>query len=118
MAFFAVPRLKKILNSRQSHIDNLLHTAKKFNEKSEKIEKEAEDLLIKTKKEILATEEGLISELEKKSLEEKQRISKEILENANKEIASLKISSEEVLKEMSSDLDEFLDLALQKMRKS
>ncbi len=118
LAFFAVPRLKKILDGRQSHIDSLLNAAKKFNEKSVRIEKEAGDLLMRTKKQILATEEGLINELEKKSFEEKQRISKEILENANEEIASLKISSEETFKEMSSDLNEFLDLALQKMRKS
>lgn len=116
MAFFAVPKLKKILEGRQSHIDNLLDVAKKFSEKSGRIEQEAENLLAKTKKEILASEESLASELEKKSFEEKQRISKEILENANKEIASLKISSEETFKEMSSNLDEFLDLALQKIR--
>ena len=116
MAFFAVPRLKKILESRQSHIDNLLNVAKKFSEKSERIEKEAEDLLTKTKREILAAEENLIGVLEKRSFEEKQRISKEILENANKEVASLKVSSEDTFKEMASNLDEFLDLALQKIR--
>ena len=116
MAFFAVPRLKKILDQRSKYVGNLLDVAKKFNEKSEKIEKEAEDLLTKTKKEILATEENLIGVLEKRSFEEKQRISKEILENANKEVASLKVSSEDTFKEMASNLDEFLDLALQKMR--
>lgn len=115
MAFFAVPRLKKILDDRRLHVDGLLIVAKKFSEKSEKIEKEAEDLLAKTKREILVAEEKLTGELEKRSLGEKQRISKEILENANKEIDSLKISSEETFKSMSSDLDELVGLALQKI---
>jgi len=115
MSFFAVPRLKRILDDRRLHIDSLLSVAKKFGEKSEKIEKEAEDLLAKTKREILVAEEKLTGELEKRSLGEKQRISKEILENANKEIDSLKISSEETFKSMSSDLDELVGLALQKI---
>ena len=115
MAFFAVPKLRKILDIRQLRIDTLLNVANKFNEKSEKIKKEAEDLLAKTKQDILKTEEELISELEQKSAEEKQKLSKGILENTNREMASLKISSEEVFKSVSSDLDELLDLALQKM---
>ena len=76
MAFFAVPRLRKILDIRQLRIDTLLNVANKFNEKSEKIKKEAEDLLAKTKQDILKTEEELISELEQKSAEEKQKLSK------------------------------------------
>lgn len=115
MAFIAVPRLRKILGNRQAHVDNLLGVAKKFNEKSERIERESEDLLMKTKRELLSSEENLVSELEKRSFEEKQKISKEILENANEEIASLKISSEETFRSMSSDLDELVGLALQKI---
>lgn len=115
MAFFAVPRLRKILGIRQLRIDTLLNVANRFNEKSEKIKKEAEDLLAKTKQDILKTEEELISELERKNTEEKKKLSEEILENTNREMASLKISSEEVFKSVSSDLDELLNLALQKM---
>lgn len=115
MAFFAVPKLKRILDSRENHINDLLDVAEKLNEKSAKIEKESNELLSKTKQEILDTELRLVEKLEKKSSEEKQRLSEEILENANNEMASLKVSSEEVFKDISSDLDELLDLALQKI---
>ena len=115
MSFFAAPRLKKILDQRRSYVDNLLDVAKKFNEKSEKIEKEASDLLAKTKQEIYNGEAKLIEELEKKSSEEKQRISEEILSHTKNEVASLNASSEEVFKEVSDDLDQFIDLALQQM---
>lgn len=115
MTFFVVPRLKKILSSRKSHIDDLLDIAEELHKKSEKIEKETEDLFTNTKQEILEAEEKLISELERKSLGEKQKLSKEILENTNREIASLKISSEEAFEAASSDLEEILDLAMQKV---
>lgn len=117
ISFVAVPRLKKILDDRRSRVDGLLDAAEKFKKKSEKIEKESEDLIEKTKKEVFVAEEKLVNELEKKNFEEKQRISKEILENANKEIASLKISSEEALQNMSSNLDDLLDLAFQRIGK-
>lgn len=115
MSFFAAPRLKKILDRRHGYVDNLLDVAKKFNEKSERVEREAADLLAKTKQEISGNEARLIEELEKKSSEEKQRISEEILSRTKNEIASLSDSSEEVFKEVSADLDQFLDMALQKM---
>ncbi|MBO4405422.1 MAG: hypothetical protein J5821_01695 [Alphaproteobacteria bacterium] len=115
MSFFAAPRLKKILDQRRSHVDNLLDIARRFSEKSEKIEQEANDLLAKTKQDIYADEAKLIEELEKKSSEEKQKISEEILRRTKSEIALLNASSEEVFKEVSADLDQFLDLALQKM---
>lgn len=115
MSFFVAPRLKKILDQRRDYVDNLLDVTRKFNEKSEKIEKEANDLLSKTKQEIYSDEAKLIEELEKKSSEEKQRISEEVLSNTKDEIASLNVSSEEVFKEVSADLDQFIDLALQKM---
>lgn len=115
MAFFTVPRLKKILDQRRSYVDNLLDIAKRFNEKSERLEREATDLLAKTKQEIYCDEAKLIEELEKKSSEEKQKISEEILRHTKSEIASLSASSEEVFIEVSADLDQFLDLALQKM---
>ena len=115
MAFFAVPRLKKILDDRKSHIDRLLSVAREFSEKSEKIERKAERLLDKTKQDIFEAEEKLINELERENLEEKKRLSEEILENTNEQIASLKSSSQEVFKSVSSDLDEFVSLALQKI---
>ena len=115
MAFFAVPRLKKILDQRRSYVDNLLDISKRFNEKSERLEREATDLLAKTKQEIYCDEAKLIEELEKRSSNEKQRISDEILRHTKSEIASLNASSEEVFKEVSDDLDQFIDLALQKM---
>ena len=107
--------MKKILENRQSHVDNLLSVAKKFSKQSETIESEAKSLLSKTKQDILKAENQLINELEQKNSREKQKLSKEILENTNREIASLKVSSEEAFKVASSDLDELLDLALQKM---
>ena len=115
MAFFAVPKLKKILNKREEHVNNLLETAKEFSEKSAEVERESSELLSKTKQEIFDTETKLTEELGKRNSDEKQRLSEEILENANNEIASLKVSSEEVFKNMSSDLDKLLDLALQKI---
>lgn len=117
ISFVAVPRLKKILDDRRSRVDGLLDAAEKFKKKSEKIEKESRKLIEKTKKEAFVAEEKLVNELEKKSFEEKQGISKEILENADKEIASLKISSEEALQNMSSNLDDLLDLAFQRIGK-
>ena len=96
-------------------MDNLLDIARRFSEKSEKIEQEANDLLAKTKQDIYADEAKLIEELEKKSSEEKQKISEEILRRTKSEIALLNASSEEVFKEVSADLDQFLDLALEKM---
>ena len=117
ISFVAVPRLKKILDDRRSRVDGLLDAAEKFKKKSEKIEKESRELIEKTKKEAFVAEEKLVNELEKKSFEEKQGISKEILENADKEIASLKISSEEALQNMSSNLDDLLDLAFQRIGK-
>lgn len=115
MAFFAVPRLKKILDKRESHINGLLDVAQKLGEKSAEIEKESGELLSKTKQEIFDAETKLIEELEKRNSKEKQRLSEEILENTSKEISSLKVSSEEAFKDISSDLDELLDLALQKI---
>ena len=115
MTFYAVPKLKKILEGRQSHIDSLLDVAKKFNEKSAQLKAEAESSFTKIKKEILSAEEELVGDLEKKNSEEKQKISKEIFENANREISALKDSSEEVFNNISSDLDELLDVALQKI---
>ncbi len=117
ISFVAVPRLKKILDDRRSRVDGLLDAAEKFKKKSEKIEKESRELIEKTKKEAFVAEEKLVNELEKKSFEEKQGISKEILENADKEIASLKISSEEALQNMSSNLDDLLDLAFHRIGK-
>lgn len=117
ISFVAVPRLKKILDDRRSRVDGLLDAAEKFKKKSEKIEKESRELIEKTKKEAFVAEEKLVNELGKKSFEEKQGISKEILENADKEIASLKISSEEALQNMSSNLDDLLDLAFQRIGK-
>lgn len=115
MAFFAVPKLKKILDDRENHINGLLDVAGKLGKKSEKIEKESSELLSKTKQEIRCDEAKLIEELEKKSSDEKQRISEEILSHTKSEVASLNASSEEVFKEVSGDLDQFIDLALQKM---
>lgn len=116
MAFVVVPRLRKILGDRQTHVDNLLDVAKKFSEKSETIENEAKSLLSKTKQGILEAEEKLVSDLEQRNSQEKRRLSEEILGNANAEIAALRSSSEEAFKSVSSDLDEFLELALKKIR--
>ena len=116
MSLFAVPRLKKILDSREFYVGGLLDTAKKFSEKSEKIEKDAEEVISKARHDVLKTEEKLISDLEKKNFEEKQRLSKEALDNINGEVASLKASSEEAFGSISSDLDELVNLALQKVR--
>ena len=115
MAFVAVPRLKKILDDRQSHVDNLLNVAERFSEKSAAIENEAKNLLSKTKKDILSEEEKLVADLDQRNSQEKRRLSDEILKNANKEIAALKASSEEAFENVSSDLDEFLELALQRI---
>lgn len=115
MAFFAVPKLRKILDKRENHINGLLDIAEKLGEKSVKIEKESSELLSKTKQEIFDAETELIEELEKRNSKEKQRLSEEILENTSREISSLKVSSEEAFRDISSDLDELLDLALQKI---
>ncbi len=115
MSLFAVPRLKKILDARESYVGGLLDVAKRFSEKSEKIEKDAEEVSAKARRDVLKTEEKLICDLEKKNFEEKQRLSREALDSINGEIASLRASSEEAFGSISSDLDELLDLALQKM---
>ena len=115
MSLFAVPRLKKILDSRESYIGGLLDVAKKFSEKSEKIEKDAEEVIAKARHDVLKTEEKLICDLEKKSFEEKQRLSREALDNINSEVTLLKASSEEAFGNISSDLDELINLALQKV---
>lgn len=115
MAFFAVPRLKKILSDRQLYVDNLLEIAKRFNEKSEMLENEAENSFMSVKQEILNAEVKLVEELERRCSEERERISKEIFESANREMSALKISSEEVFNEVSFDLDELTDIALQKV---
>ncbi len=115
MAFFAVPRLKKILSDRQLYVDNLLEIAKRFNEKSEMLENEAENSFMSVKQEILNAEVKLVEELERRCSEERERISKEIFESANREMSALRISSEEVFNEVSFDLDELTDIALQKV---
>ncbi len=115
MAFFAVPRLRKILGDRQSYVDNLLDVAKKFNEKSEKLGKESRNLLAETKQIIYRDEARLIEELNKKNAEINRKISQSVLEQRNREIASLSDSSEEVFKEVSADLDELVNLAMQKV---
>jgi len=115
MSLFAVPRLKKILDSRESYVGGLLDIARRFSEKSEKIEKDAGEVIAKARRNVLKTEEKLVCDLEKKNFEEKQRLSREATASINNEVASLKASSEEAFGSISSDLDDLLDLALQKV---
>ena len=116
MHCFAVPKLRKILEERQFYVDDLVKTAELFEKESLKIEKESKDLLAETRRKILEEETKVIEEMESASMKEKKRISNDILGRAKEEVASLDANSEEVFNEVSRDIDNLLDLALNKVR--
>lgn len=116
MHCFAVPKLRKILEERQLYVDDLVKTAELFEKESLKIEKESKDLLSETRRKILEEETKVVEEMESANREEQKRISNDILYRSKKEVASLDTDTEEVFNEVSRDIDDFLDLALNKVR--
>lgn len=117
MHFFAVPKLKRILEDRQGYVDELVNSAKLFEEESKKIEKESEELLSETRKKILSEETKFVEKIENASMEEKKKIANDILKRTEEEIVLLDADTDQVFKEVSADLDVLLDLASDKVRR-
>lgn len=116
IATVATPQLKRIFENRQKHVDDLCEVAKNLKEESERLQITSNEILEKVKNEIYETETKLLNDFDKKNSEEKLKLTEEFSEAAKNEVSSLKLSSQEVLHEVSTDyLDKFLDLAMQKL---
>ena len=118
MSGFAVPKLKKVLDRRNSHIDKALKAAETLRAESEKLEKDAEEALAKVQREALSAEKTLMDEFDLKNQQEKQKLDDKMSAKVKKEIDSLKISSQDAFEKLSSDLDEILDLAMDKIKRT
>lgn len=107
-----------ILDKREKHVNETLRSAAILRTEAEKIKEDAARSFSEAQEKVLDVEKKLLVDFELKSRKEKLKLNDEMASNMKAEMSSLYASSHEVFDDISSDVDELLNLIIDKMGKT
>ena len=115
MATVVNPALRETLDNRVAHIDGLLKEAEKLKSEASKLEHEAFSAFEDAQIQAAAEESRLVENFRQDSIKEKEKLYDLFVEESRKEAESLAESSAKTYAEISANMDELVDYAMDKV---
>ncbi len=114
MSLLVSPKLRSTLENRNNYIDNLLKKAEALKKETDIIVSSSLEEFNQSKQSIIQAENDLSNELKKKNSKKKRELYKNSLDRLQNEKEKIKEMSEKTLNELSANLDDFINLAMDK----
>ncbi len=115
MATVVTPALQETLDNRVAHIDGLLKEAEKLKDEAQKLEHEAFSAYDDAQIQAAAEEAKLVENFRQNSIKEKEKLYDLFVEESRKEAESLAESSAQTFAEISANMDDLVNYAMEKM---
>ncbi len=115
MSTVVTPALKETLDNRVTHIEGILKEAEKLKSEAEKLEHEAFTAYENAQIQAAAEEEKLVEDFRQRSIEEKEKLFDMFEKETRDSTEALSESSKVAFKEVSSDMDDLVAYAMDKV---
>jgi F0F1-type ATP synthase membrane subunit b/b' len=108
----AAPRIEETLESRRSHIDDLVKAADKLSAEASGLETDATVMLENAELALAATEKDLVSSFRQRSIHQKESLFALFAHKTKEDAVELSRSADQAFQEVSRDLDALVELAM------